>query len=150
MATDTLKAAITEDMKTAMREKNSRKLTVIRLILAAIKQKEVDERITLDDAQTLAIIDNMIKQRKGSIAEFTKADRQDLIDIEEYEIGIIQHYLPEQLSETEVDSLIKQAMEDTQAESMKDMGKVMAILKPQLQGRADIAQVSAQVKALLS
>lgn len=145
-----LKERLTEDMKAAMRAKESRKLNVIRLILAAIKQKEVDERITLDDTQVLAVIDNMIKQRRGSIAEFQKASRDDLIEVEQYEIDIISAYLPRQLSESEINELVQKAMTEAQAETMQDMGKVMAILKPQLQGRADIGQVSGQVKQLLN
>lgn len=145
-----LKERLTEDMKSAMRAKEAQKLKVIRLVLAAIKQIELDERITLDEPQILAVIDNMLKQRRGSIDEFQKAGRDDLIEIEQYEIDLISTYLPEQLSSSDIAELVQKAMAEAKAESMKDMGKVMAILKPQLQGRADIGQVSGQVKQLLN
>lgn len=144
-----LKDQLTADMKATMREKDSRKLTVIRLMLSAIKQVEVDERITLDDEQILTLLDKMVKQRRDSIKQFNAAGRSELSEQEEYEIGIIQTYLPEQLTESEIESLIKEAIASSSAESMKDMGKVMGILKPKLQGRADMGQVSDKIKKLL-
>ena len=124
---------------------------VIRLILAAIKQIEVDSRIaSLEDEQVLAVLDKMVKQRRESIAQYEKAERNDLVDQEKYEIGIIQTYLPAALIESEITTLIQAAIQESQASSVKDMGKVMAILKPKMQGRADMSAVSAQVKTLLS
>lgn len=145
-----MKSRITEDMKTAMRAKESQKLGVIRMLLAAIKQKEIDERIELDDAQILNVLNTMLKQRKGSIAEFEKASRDDLIAVEKFEIDVLSVYLPEQLSENEVTDLVKQAISESGAQSMKEMGAVMAILKPKLQGKTDMGAVSGQVKQLLS
>lgn len=147
---DDLKSRITDDMKSTMRAKDTKKLGVIRMLMAAIKQREVDERITLDDSQVLEVLNTMMKQRRGSIEEFEKAGRQDLADNEKYEIEILQAYLPPQLSEDEVNAMIKQAIDETGAESMKDMGKVMAILKPKMQGRTDLGKVSGQVKSLLN
>ncbi len=136
-------------MKTAMKGGDKRKLGVIRLLLAAIKQREVDERIELNDEQILVVLDKMVKQRRDSITQYTQAGRDELAEQEEYEIGILQEYLPEALSEDEISSLIKQAIADAGAESMRDMGKVMGQLKPKLQGRADIGAVSTMVKQLL-
>ncbi len=145
-----LKAQITEDMKTAMRAKDTARLGAIRLLLAAIKQREVDERIELDDAQIIAVIDKMLKQRRDSITQFEAAGRQELADIEKFEIGVLQAYMPQAASAGEIDSLIIQAITSTGAAGIKDMGKVMAILKTQLAGRADMAQVSTQIKAKLA
>lgn len=145
-----LKAQITEDMKTAMRAKDTARLGAIRLLLAAIKQREVDERIELDDTQIIAVIDKMLKQRRDSITQFEAAGRQELADIEKFEISILQAYMPQAASAGEIDSLIIQAITSTGATGIKDMGKVMAILKIQLAGRADMAQVSTHIKAKLA
>ena len=145
-----LKDQITEDMKTAMRAKDTARLGAIRLLLAAIKQREVDERIELDDTQIIAVIDKMLKQRRDSITQFEAAGRQELADIEKFEIGILQAYMPQAASAGEIDSLIIQAITSTGATGIKDMGKVMAILKTQLAGRADMAQVSTHIKAKLA
>lgn len=150
MSDCTLKQRLTEDMKSAMRAKAKERLGVIRLMLAAVKQIEIDERIELDNAAVLTILDKMVKQRRDSISQFEAADRNELADIEKFEIGIIQEYLPAQLSEADIADLINAAVKDTGAESMKDMGKVMAQLKPQLQGRADMGPVGKKIKALLA
>ena len=148
--TMSLKQQITEDMKAAMKGGDKKRLGVIRLILAAIKQIEVDSRIaSLEDEQVLAVLDKMVKQRRESVAQYEKAERNDLVDQEKYEIGIIQTYLPAALIESEITTLIQAAIQESQASSVKDMGKVMAILKPKMQGRADMSSVSAQVKTLL-
>ncbi len=144
-----LKDNLQEDMKTAMRAGDKPRLAVIRLINAAIKQREVDERITLDDAQVTAVLDKMVKQRRESLGHYEQAGRDDLANQEKFEIEVIQHYLPEPLGEAELDALIDAAMAQTGAASIKDMGKVMGILKPQIQGRADMAAVSARIKARL-
>jgi len=144
-----LKARITDDMKTAMRAKDAQRLGTIRLLLAAMKQKEVDERVELADADIVAIIDKMIKQRRDSIAQFEKGARQDLADQEKFELGILQSYMPQALSDAEIDAEIAAAMQATGAKAMADMGKVMAALKPKLAGRADMAKVSTQIKAKL-
>ncbi|MBU1192435.1 MAG: GatB/YqeY domain-containing protein [Gammaproteobacteria bacterium] len=144
-----LKARIQEDMKATMRSGDKPRLGVIRLILAAIKQREVDERIELDDTQILVVLDKMLKQRRESLGMYEKAGRADLADQESYEIGIVQTYLPQQLTAAEVDSMIAAAIAQTGASGIKDMGKVMGILKPQLQGRADMTAVSGQIKAQL-
>lgn len=149
MADSALKQRLTEDMKTAMRAKDKPRLGVIRLALAAIKQREVDERIELDDTQVLAVIDKMVKQRRDSAQQFTDADRPELADQENFEIGVLQDYLPAALDEAELDALITKAIADSGADSMKEMGKVMGILKPQVQGRADMGAVSQRIKALL-
>ena len=143
------KQRITDDMKNAMRAKDKERLGVIRLILAAIKQKEIDERVELTDADVLTILDKMVKQRRDSITQFENAGRNELAAQEKFEITIIQGYLPKQLSETEIASLIESAIADSSAQSMQDMGKVMAILKPKLQGRADMGAVSQAIKAKL-
>lgn len=145
-----LKERITEDMKSAMRAGEKDRLATIRLILAAIKQKEVDERITLDDAQVTAAIEKMAKQRKESIAQFEAGGRADLVAKENAELAILTAYLPEQLSDAEVDQLIARAIAETGAASIKDMGKVVAQVKSAAAGRADMAAVSARVKAKLS
>lgn len=142
-----LKDRIQDDMKTALRAKDKLRLGAIRLILAAIKQREVDERIELNDAQTLAVLDKMIKQRRESLAQYQSAGREDLAAQEACEIEIIQAYLPAPLSEADLDALIVNAVAVTGAQSVRDMGKVMALIKDQAQGRADMAVVSARFKA---
>ncbi|AKM29301.1 glutamyl-tRNA amidotransferase [Pandoraea faecigallinarum] len=145
-----LKERINEDMKAAMRAKAADKLGTIRLLLAAIKQKEVDERITLDDAATVAIVDKLIKQRKDSISQFQAAGRTDLADKEAAEFEVLMVYMPEQLSAEEVAQAVKAAVAQTGAAGPQDMGKVMGVLKGLLAGRADMTVVSAQVKAALA
>ena len=145
-----LKDRITEDMKTAMKAGAKERLATIRLALAAIKQREVDERITLDDAQVLAVLDKMIKQRREAITQFQTGGRADLVAKETAEIAVLQSYLPSQLSEAEIDELIAQAVAATGAASIKDMGKVMALVKPKAQGRADLGAISARIKQKLS
>jgi uncharacterized protein YqeY len=145
-----LKQRLVEDMKTAMKAGEKRRLGVIRLINAAIKQREVDERIELDDTQVLAVLDKMLKQRRDSITQYEAAKREDLAEQERYEIGVCQEYLPAALSDDEIAALIEMAVAAAGALSQKDMGKVMAILKPQVQGRADVGAVSALVKQRLS
>ncbi|MDP2759589.1 MAG: GatB/YqeY domain-containing protein [Sideroxyarcus sp.] len=145
-----LKQQITEDMKTAMRARETARLGAIRLLLAAIKQREVDERIELTDADVLSIIDKMLKQRRDSISQYAAAGRQDLVDVEEFEVAVLQTYMPQQMSEAEVATAIKQAVSAAGAGGVQDMGKVMAILKPQLAGRADLGKVSGLVRAQLS
>ncbi len=149
MADSALKQQLTEDMKTAMRAKDKQRLGVIRLALAAIKQREVDERIELDDTQVLAVIDKMVKQRRDSAQQYTDANRPELAEQENYEIGVLQEYLPAALGEAELDALITKAIADSGASSMKEMGQVMGLLKPQVQGRADMGAVSQRIKALL-
>ena len=146
----TIKEQVQEDMKTAMRSQDKERLAAIRLILAAIKQREVDERITLTNEHILAILDKMLKQRRESIAQFEAAKRDDLVAKEVAEINVIQTYLPAQLTEAEISALIDSAITESGAASAKDMGKVMAILKPQLQGRADISVVSGKIKERLA
>lgn len=145
-----LKEQITEDMKAAMRAKDSVKLGAIRLLTAAIKQKEVDERIEVNDAQVLAIIEKMIKQRKDSITQFEAGGRQDLADAEKVELTILSVYMPAGLSEAEIKAEVQAAVAASGASGPQDMGKVMAIVKPKLAGRADMTAVSALVKAALS
>jgi len=145
-----LKERITEDMKTAMKAGDKERLATIRLALAAIKQREVDERITLDDAQVLAVLDKMIKQRREAIAQFEAGGRPDLVAKETAEIAVLQGYLPSQMSEAEIDALIAESIAATGAASLKDMGKVMALVKPKAQGRADMGAVSARIKQKLS
>ncbi len=132
-----------------MRSGEKERLGLIRMITAAIKQREVDERITLDDAQVLSVLEKMIKQRKESVAQFQTGNRQDLVDKETAEIALLQGYLPSQLSDSEIDALISEAIGATGAASVKDMGKVMAIIKGKAQGRADMAAVGAKIKAKL-
>lgn len=145
-----LSLRIREDMKLAMKAKEKKRLGVIRLILAAIKQREVDERITLDDEQVLLLLDKMVKQRRDSISQFDSAGRDELAQIERDEVVLIQEYLPKQLDDAEIDGLVADAIEKTSAQSMKEMGKVMGILRPQLQGRADMAVVSKKIKTQLT
>ena len=144
-----LKERITDDMKAAMRSGEKERLGLIRMITAAIKQREVDERITLDDTQVLSVLEKMIKQRKESLVQFQAGNRQDLVDKEAAEIILLQGYLPSQLSDSEIDALISDAIGATGAASVKDMGKVMAIIKGKAQGRADMAAVGAKIKAKL-
>jgi hypothetical protein len=145
-----LKERITDDMKAAMRSGEKERLGLIRMITAAIKQREVDERITLDDAQVLSVLEKMIKQRKESLVQFQAGNRQDLVDKEAAEITLLQGYLPSQLSDAEIDALIGQAIAATGAASIKDMGKVMGVIKSKAQGRADLGVVGAKIKARLS
>lgn len=145
-----LRLQISEDMKTAMRAKDTARLAAIRLLLAAIKQREVDERIELTDADVLATIDKMMKQRRDSFSQFEAAGRKDLADIEQFEMSVLLGYMPQQLSQAEIDDAIEQAVSASGAATAQDMGKVMAILKPKFAGRADIGKASAQVKARLS
>jgi uncharacterized protein YqeY len=144
-----LKERITEDMKNAMRAKDSERLGVIRMITSAIKQIEVDERIELDDARVLSVVEKMIKTRKESVAQFQAGNRPDLVEKENKEIAQLQVYLPAQLSDSELDALIAAAIAQTGAASIKDMGKVMGIIKGQAQGKADMAVVGAKIKAKL-
>jgi uncharacterized protein YqeY len=137
-------------MKTAMRAKDSARLSTVRLLLAAMKQKEVDERVELTDADVLAILEKMIKQRRESIAQFEKAARQDLADKEKAEIEVLSAYLPQKMSDAELSAAISAAVSETGASGIRDMGKVMALLKPRLAGRADMGAVSALVKSKLS
>jgi uncharacterized protein len=144
-----LKQRITEDMKTAMRAADKERLGTVRLLLAAIKQREVDERITLDDVQVLAVIEKMIKQRREAISQFESGGRSDLVAKETTEIGVLQGYLPAQLTPAEIDALIAEAIAATGAASVKDMGKVMGFVKPKAQGRADMGALSARIKQKL-
>ena len=145
-----LKERITEDMKAAMRASEKERLSTIRMVQAAIKQREVDERITLDDAQVIAVLEKMVKQRKESIVQFELGGRADLADKEKSEIALLQAYLPTQLSAADVDAIINDAIAATGAASVKDMGKVMAIVKAKVAGRTDMGAVSARIKAALS
>jgi uncharacterized protein YqeY len=145
-----LKDQITSDMKTAMKGGDKDRLGVIRLILAAIKQREVDERIVLDDAQVLAVIEKMIKQRRDSIAQFRAAAREDLASKEEYEVGVIQGYMPAPLGDAEIDAIIAKAIADSGATGAKDMGKVIGLVRPQVAGRADMGKISESVKRKLA
>ena len=147
---ETLKSQLQADMKSSMKSGDKSRLGVIRLMLSAIKQVEVDERIELDDSRITAVLDKMAKQRRESITQFDKAGRDDLSMIEQAELEIIQEYLPEALSEAEINELVEQSIASTGAASIKDMGKVMGMLKPQLQGRADMGQVSQLIKSRLS
>jgi len=144
-----LKERVQDDMKAAMRAKDAARLSAIRLLLAALTQKEVDERLQLADADVLAIIEKMVKQRRESIAQFEKAARQDLADQEKFEIGVLTAYLPQQMGDAEVAQAIAAAVSEAGASGVKDMGKVMALLKPRLAGRADMGKVSGLVKAKL-
>lgn len=150
MTDSPLKTRILDDVKTAMRGREKQRLGVLRLVTAAIKQREVDERITLDDSQILAVLEKMLKQRRDSITQFEKAGRDELVQQEAMEIALIQEYMPEQLSPEEIAALIDAAISSTGASTMKDMGKVMGMLKPKLQGRADMGAVSGLIKAKLT
>ncbi len=145
----TLKERITDDMKSAMRAGEKERLATIRLALAAIKQREIDERITLDDGQVLGLLEKMIKQRKEAITQFQAGGRADLVAKERGEIAVLEHYLPVQMSDAEIDALIAQAIAASGASSVKDMGKVMAAIKAQAQGRADMSVVGARVRERL-
>lgn len=145
-----LKQQLKDAMKDAMRAKDKERLGAIRLVLAEIKRIEVDERIEIEDARTLAVLDKMVKQRRDSIAQYESAGRQELADVEIAEIAVIQDFLPAALTEGEIAELIAQAIADTGAESMRDMGKVMGIIKPKIQGRADAGAVSGLIKKALS
>ena len=144
-----LKERITDDMKAAMRSGEKERLGVIRMITSAIKQREVDERITLDDAQVLSVLEKMIKQRKESLVQFQAGNRPDLVDKENAEITLLQTYMPSQLSDAELDGMIADAIAATGAATIKDMGKVMGIIKQKAQGRADMGAVGAKIKAKL-
>ena len=145
-----LKARITDDMKSAMKAKETARLGAIRLLLAAIKQREVDERIQLDDPAVIAVIEKMLKQRKDSITQYEAAKRQDLADAEKFEVEVLSAYMPQAMSADEVASIVAQAIADSGAQAPADMGKVMALVKPQITGRADMGEVSKLVKAKLS
>ncbi|BCM25968.1 GatB/YqeY domain-containing protein [Methyloradius palustris] len=144
-----LRARISVDMKAAMRAKEAARLGAIRLLLAAIKQREVDERIELDDTQVIAAIEKMLKQRRDSISQYEAANRHDLADVEKFEVSVLQEYLPQALTADEVDAIIAKAITDTSAAGIKDMSKVMAAVKPQVIGRADMGQISGLIKAKL-
>lgn len=146
----TLKQQINDDMKQAMKARDSVRLGAIRLLMAAIKQKEVDEQVELDDTAVTAVIDKMIKQRRDSVTQYKAGGREDLVEAESAEIDVLVGYMPQPLSEAEIAALIEQAVADSGAAGMQDMGKVMALLRPQLAGRADMAAVSALIKARLA
>jgi uncharacterized protein YqeY len=150
MTTSSLKTRIQEDMKTAMRQRDKVRLGAVRLILAAVKQREVDSRQDLDDPQIIAVLDKMLKQRRESLVQFSKAGRDDLVAQEQFEVDLIKTYMPEELSGEEIESHISAAITATGATGMRDMGKVMGELKSQLMGRADMAVVSREVKARLA
>jgi uncharacterized protein YqeY len=145
-----LREQLNDDIKNAMRARDSERLNALRLLSAAAKQREVDERITLDDAALIAIVEKEIKKRRESIAQYEKGQRQDLADKEKFEISVIEAYLPKQLSQAEVDAIVAEALASTGAKSPADMGKVMGVLKPKLAGKADMGKVSAMVKAKLA
>ncbi|MFK7954899.1 MAG: GatB/YqeY domain-containing protein [Lysobacterales bacterium] len=145
-----LKSRLTDDMKAAMKSGEKQRLGTIRMALAEIKRREVDDRVDLDDAQITSLIEKMVKQRRDALTQYEAANRQDLADIESFEIGVLKAYLPEQLSEAELTAIVEGVINATGAESMKDMGKVMGQVKAKVAGRADMQQVSAQVKALLA
>ena len=145
-----LREQLNDDIKTAMKAREQDRLAALRLMLSAVKQREVDERITLDDAGVIGVVEKMIKQRKDSIAQYEKAQRQDLADKEKYEISVLEGYLPQQLSAAEIDAVIAEAIASTGAKSAADMGKVMGVVKPKLAGRADMGKVSSLVKTRLA
>ena len=145
-----LREQLNEDIKTAMKAREQDKLAALRLLLSEVKRKEVDERITLDDAGVIGVVEKMLKQRKDSISQFEKAARQDLADKEKFEVGVLEAYLPQQLSQAEIDAVVAEAIAATGAKSAADMGKVMGVVKPKLAGRADMGKVSALVKTKLS
>jgi hypothetical protein len=144
-----LKAQITEEMKNAMRAKDSARLGAIRLLLSAIKQREVDERIELDDSNVIAVIEKMLKQRRDSIAAYESANRNDLADVEKFEVSVLQTYLPQQLTEDEIKDILEKVVVDTGAAGIKDMSKVMAAIKPLVAGRADMGKISGLIKTRL-
>jgi len=145
-----LKEQIYEDIKTAMRARDSERLSALRLLSSALKQREVDERIELADSDVVAVIDKMLKQRRDSIAQFQAAGRQDLVDKEQFEVSVLSAYMPQTLSAQEIEQAVRETIAATGAQGVKDIGKVMGVLKPKLTGRADLAQVSAMVKARLA
>jgi uncharacterized protein len=145
-----LKVRISEDMKSAMRAKDSARLGAIRLLLAAIKQREVDERIELDDMQVIEAIEKMLKQRRDSISQYEAANRHDLADVEKFEVSVLQEYLPQALTEDEIKAILEQVVAETSASGIKDMGKVMAAVKPLVVGRADMGKISGLIKSRLS
>ena len=145
-----VKQRIQDDVKAAMRGQDKERVSTLRMILAAVKQKEVDENIELDDVQTLAILDKMVKQHRDSISQFQQGGRADLVDKETRELSIVQSYLPTPLTDAEINAMLQQALQETGAKSIQDMGKVMAVLKPKVQGRADMSRVSGLVKEKLS
>jgi uncharacterized protein YqeY len=145
-----LRERLNEDLKTAMKAREQERLAALRLMLASVKQREVDERVTLDDAGVVAVVEKMIKQRKDSIAQYEKAQRQDLADKEKYEISVLEGYLPKQMSQQELEAAVAEAVAASGAKSAADMGKVMGLLKPKLAGRADMGKVSALVKSKLA
>ena len=140
---------VLDDIKTALKSGDKSRLAVLRLLSAAIKQKEVDDRIELDEPQTIAILDKAQKQRRESIEQYSKAGRDDLVEQEQFEIGIIQEYLPQPLDEAEITTIVEAAIASTGAESVKDMGKIMGLIKPELQGRADMSKVSQEIRSKL-
>ena len=146
----TLKARITEDMKTAMKARDSARLAAIRLLLAAVKQKEVDERVELDDAGVVAVVEKLTKQRKDSVTQYEAAGRNELAEAEKFEIGVLAAYLPERMSSAEIAAAVATAVAECGAKGPADMGKLMGLLKPRLAGKADMAEVSRQVKAALA
>ena len=150
MTDSALKTRINDDVKAAMRSKDKERLATLRLLTAAIKQKEVDERIELNDDQIITVLEKMLKQRKDSIEQYEKAGRDELAEAERKEVTILQEYMPEQLSDAEIDALIDEAINATGASAMKDMGKVMGMLKPKLAGKADMGAVSGKIKAKLA
>ena len=145
-----LKSRITDDVKAAMKAREAQRLGALRLLTAAIKQREVDERIELDDAQVLGVIEKMIKQRRESIAQYEQASRKDLADVEKFELQLLSGYLPQQMSDAELSQAVDAAVLEAKPTGIKDMGKVMALLKPRLAGKADMGKVSALVKTKLS
>ena len=144
-----LREQLNEDIKTAMKAREQEKLAALRLMLSEVKRREVDERITLDDAGVIGVVEKMLKQRKDSISQFEKAGRQDLADKEKFEVGVLEAYLPKPLSQAEVEAIVAEAIAATGAKSAADMGKVMGVVKPRLAGRADMGKVSGLVKAKL-
>jgi len=145
-----LREQLNEDIKAAMKAREAEKLAALRLLLSEVKRKEVDERITLDDAGVIGVVEKMLKQRKDSISQFEKAARQDLVDKEKFEVGVLEAYLPQQLSQAEIEAIVGEAVAATGAKTAADMGKVMGIVKPKLAGRADMGKVSGLVKAKLA
>ena len=145
-----VKQRIQDDVKTAMRAMDKERVSTLRMVLAAIKQREVDENIELDDVRTLAVLDKMVKQHRDSITQYQLGGRTDLVDKETRELAIVQSYLPTPLTDTETNNLLQQAIQETGAKSMQDMGKVMSVLKPKVQGRADMGRISGLVKEKLS
>ncbi len=145
-----LREKLNEDMKTAMKARDQQRLDALRLLLAAVKQREVDERVTLDDAGVVSVIEKMLKQRRDSIAQFEKAARHDLADKERYEVGVLEAYLPQQLTGPEIEAIVNEALAETGAKAASDIGKVMGVIKPRIAGRADMGKVSALVRARLA